>query len=81
MPPVPLFDDEPKHCPHGHDLAGNQIAAWLPCTCSEVRKAQERRPRGNGHLYIRCLACEAEGRDTVFYQPPHVEEVRPGSDG
>jgi hypothetical protein len=73
---VPLFDDYPGHCPYGHPLRGHGTVTrgWMPCGCSEVARAREKRRQGWGHLWIKCRGCEAEGRRTFYYEPPHVAE-------
>lgn len=69
---APLFEHRPEECPRGHQLAPGRIqVSWQPCLCSEAKAAAER-GRGMGHLLLRCRACDDEGRDTTYREPPHV---------
>ena len=70
--PVPLFANRPARCPFGHSVALGmpQRVGWQPCLCAPAREAAGR-GRGMGHLWVWCEACHGEGRDAVFYEPPH----------
>lgn len=67
-----LFEHKPETCPYGHSLRGPGRAtiSWQPCICESAKEAAER-GRGMGHLRVDCRGCEAEGRRTVLYEPPH----------
>ena len=70
--PVPLFANRPARCPFGHSVALGmpQRVGWQPCLCAPARESAGR-GRGMGHLWVWCEACHGEGRDAVFYEPPH----------
>jgi hypothetical protein len=38
--------------------------------CEPAKEAADR-GRGMGHVRVDCRECEAEGRVTMFYEPPH----------
>jgi hypothetical protein len=67
----PLFEHVPEVCPYGHTLGPGLVQiGWSPCNCQPAREASER-GRGLGHLRLHCLACDREGNDSVYYEPPH----------
>jgi hypothetical protein len=70
--PVPLFEHRPERCPFGHSLAPGmpQLVGWKPCQCAPALEAAEE-GRGMGHLWVKCMACGKDGRELVFYEPPH----------
>ena len=74
---VPLFANRPERCPFGHSLTRGmpQRVGWKPCLCSGAQEGAER-GRGMGHLWILCVACHEEGRETMLYEPPHDPEYR-----
>jgi hypothetical protein len=66
-----LFEHKPEVCPYGHQLGPGRIGvSWTPCICEPAKEADSR-GRGMGHIRLDCRECEAEGRVTVFYEPPH----------
>jgi hypothetical protein len=67
---VSLTDFAPKRCERGHYLGlhGRRLVSWLPCACPP---AVERQPRGSGHIYVRCTACQDQGREVIYYDPKH----------
>ena len=69
---VPLFANRPARCPFGHSLAKGtpQRVGWQPCLCTPAREGAER-GLGMGHLWIWCGRCHEEGREAMFYEPPH----------
>jgi hypothetical protein len=68
--PVSLFEHQPERCPFGHLLGPGQVQiGWSPCICGPAGEAADR-GRGMGHVRLHCLQCEAEGRASVFYEPP-----------
>lgn len=77
MASVNLTAFVPSRCDWGHYLGrgGRVIVGWEPCGCPPALADPA---RGYGHIWLRCLACKADGRDTVFYDPPHdLETVVP----
>ena len=52
-----------------------QRVGWKPCLCSGAQEGAEQ-GRGMGHLWILCVACHEEGRETMLYEPPHDPEYR-----
>ena len=69
---VPLFANRPEQCPFGHSLARGmpQRVGWKPCLCTAAQEGAER-GRGMGHLWILCVACHGDSRQSMFYEPPH----------
>jgi hypothetical protein len=49
--------------------------SWTPCICEPAKEAADR-GRGMGHLRVDCRQCDAEGRVTTLYEPPH-DATRP----
>jgi hypothetical protein len=79
--PVPLFANRPERCPFGHPLAKGapQRVGWTPCLCGPAREGAER-GLGMGHLWVLCVACHADKRESMFYEPPHdIRHRTPGS--
>jgi hypothetical protein len=71
---VPLFDDEPVVCLHGHRLGPGRVTrGWQPCVCQHVMDAREERHSGLGHLWVKCRPCAAAGRRSFYYEPPHFD--------
>ena len=70
--PVPLFDRRPERCPFGHSLERGmpQRVGWKPCLCTPAREAAEE-GGGMGHLWVLCMACHEDHRESMFYEPPH----------
>lgn len=77
-PPVILAAFCEPVCEHGHVLKygarkdaalipRRSLSGSLPCNCAGAREAGMRR-----HVTVQCEACLADGRETVFYDPPHV---------
>ncbi len=66
-----LFERGPEIFPYGHPLRGpgRVLISWTPCICEAAKEAAC--GRGMGHIRLDCRGCEAEGRVTVFYEPPH----------
>jgi hypothetical protein len=72
-----LFEHKTDICPYGHELSPGRIGvSWTPCICDPAKEAAAR-SRGMGHVRVDCRECEAEGRVTVFYEPPHDATQRP----
>ena len=66
-----LFEHKPDVCPYGHELKpGRIVVSWTPCICPAATEADVR-GRGMGHVRVDCRQCEAEGRVTTFFEPPH----------
>jgi hypothetical protein len=64
----------PSRCGHGHyiGLHGRSQVSWSPCECAGALAGDD--PR-RGHIQVKCMACEAEGRRVVYYDPPHSEDA------
>jgi hypothetical protein len=69
---VSLFAHKPQRCPFGHSLARGmpQRVGWMPCLCAPALEAAGE-GRGAGHLWVLCVACHEDNRESVFYEPPH----------
>jgi hypothetical protein len=79
--PVPLFASRPDRCPFGHSLTAGapQRIGWKPCLCAAAREGAALGV-GMGHLWIWCIACDDEGREAMFYEPPHdIAHREPGA--
>lgn len=70
--PVDLAAFAPSRCGHGHyiGLRGRRMVSYAPCDCDGIRTDPRHRL---GHIQVRCMACQAEGRDVVYYDPPHKD--------
>jgi hypothetical protein len=65
-----LFEHKPSVCPFGHDLAPGRVSVgFSPCVCALAREAAAH-GGSMGHLRLHCLACEGEGRSSIFLEPP-----------
>ena len=56
----------------GHDLRvgrGNRRVLSFPCECQGIRSDPRKRRH---HIQVRCAACQAEGRDVCYFDPPHT---------
>ena len=68
--PASLFEHKPSVCPFGHDLAPGRVSVgFSPCVCALAREAAAH-GGSMGHLRLHCLACEGEGRSSIFLEPP-----------
>lgn len=68
--PASLFEHKPSVCPFGHDLAPGRVSVgFSPCVCALAREATAH-GGSMGHLRLHCLACEGEGRSSIFLEPP-----------
>ena len=68
--PASLFEHRPSVCPFGHDLAPGRVSVgFSPCVCALAREAAAH-GGSMGHLRLHCLACEGEGRSSIFLEPP-----------
>jgi hypothetical protein len=67
---VSLTAFAPGQCDWGHYLGpGRVLNGFLPCLCPGVLAAG--RPNGAGHVTVQCRGCLEEGRETIWFDPPH----------
>jgi hypothetical protein len=73
---VNLTDFAPSRCPHGHYIGrkGRRLTSWTPCDCAGAMAGDQ--PR-RGHVLVRCVACQDEGRETVYSDPQCARIPRP----